>query len=158
MEFKHKQVILVRKLEALMQNNPKPDYSGYSSEELMDIYISMDKDKDPETAHAIEKELREKLNVPQQTVNKGFDLYEFMHLRRIGFITGVIPGIGILFVILNIMLSPTTVHIDSYYPKHLYLHLFILSLLGYGVFKRSITAGILLVIYIIIMLSFYLFR
>jgi hypothetical protein len=131
-----------------MEKDFIPDLTKYSSEELLDLYMNLDKKSNPEYANALEERIKLRLNsVPPARNNflKFLKKYSgliliilflaayYLMIRQRTFTPGQSPSAGT-------MMLP------------LLFHAVVLSILGYYTYKGKILAGLLTILYFLYMM------
>jgi hypothetical protein len=122
-----------------------PDYSEYSAEELMDIYVNLDKTLNPELTKAVEDELKVKMNSlpPVKDENR---VIEFIKKTK-WWIAGI-SVVLILFIIRRLSFySPGETPSMTLILLPLFIHIVVISVLLYFAQKGKIAAAVLIVLY-----------
>ncbi len=125
------------------------DYSKYSKKELMELYLRLDKEKEPELAHLLEEEMKLKLDEksPERTKRR-FKLplfFDYSPKWRRDSPTTTILALSFFTMILSSVMSLTGLH-----NSFLYFFLNIIVFAGVVLTAfRSIAGMIMLVIFIL---------
>jgi hypothetical protein len=133
-----------------MENDFIPDYTQYSTEELLDIYMNLDKQLYPEKTRIIEEQLRKKMDSTLPAADKKTVIIRFLKKRKY-WIAGVL-GFILYYYLNKSSYSPEDQMTPAMYLYPALIHLIVLSILIFYANKGKIIAGVLIALYFAYML------
>ncbi len=131
-----------------MENDSVPDLTEYSNEELLDLYINLDKDSNKEHAKALEERIQHKLNSTPPAENS---ILQFLK-RNKGILIIVILAAVYFFIIRWYFSVPGNMPSSRNVLIPVLIHGFIIIFLGYYASKGKLIAGLLIVLYFLFMM------
>lgn len=144
-----------------------PDYTNYKTDELIDVYVRIDKLNNPQKTIAIEEELRKRLEMdPDSPINENLikKMYGAFHRRetierindtkyggmiKAAWIGGLVSATITLLTFIFTLLDETT-EITLINKMTLLVDIFIMYGLTFGVYKKSRVCAIIILIFFIL--------
>ena len=142
-----------------------PDYSRYTTQELIEVYYRIDINNNQIRTQAIEAELRKKLCLDESVdlndslVKSKLDTYlemgkfesadmiKWTKKIRNGWIAGLVLGIITLTLTIIAINSPDNTFLQNNFSSYSFIDVIIVLILSYGVYRKNKVSAIILLIY-----------